>query len=91
MESMRKGGSDQAGSGGVSRLPREALDGVMRAWLEILTDRHPEVTWIIGDETAAARHSPSDRVEKPIAISKSSGRAREPRDRLRPLGISRLK
>jgi hypothetical protein len=46
MESMREGGSDQAGSGGVSRLPHEALDGVMRAWLEILHQRHPEVTWM---------------------------------------------
>lgn len=57
MESMREGGSDQAGSGGVSRLPREAVEGVMRAWLEILRERHPEVTWIIGEEIAAACHS----------------------------------
>ncbi len=25
---------------------REAREGVMRAWLEILRERHPEVTWI---------------------------------------------
>jgi hypothetical protein len=30
----------------VSRLPREAREGLMRAWLEILLERHPSVTWI---------------------------------------------
>ena len=41
MESMREGCSDQAGSGGVSRLPREAVEGVMRTWLEILENVIP--------------------------------------------------
>jgi hypothetical protein len=27
-------------------IPREAREGVMRAWLEILRQRHPGVTWI---------------------------------------------
>jgi len=30
----------------MSRLPREARDGVMRVWLEILRERHPSVTWV---------------------------------------------
>jgi hypothetical protein len=30
----------------MSRLPREARDGLMRAWLEILRERHPEVSWL---------------------------------------------
>jgi hypothetical protein len=30
----------------VSRIPREARDGLMRAWLEILRERHPGVTWV---------------------------------------------
>jgi hypothetical protein len=30
----------------MSRLPREAREGLMRAWLEILRERHPEVAWI---------------------------------------------
>jgi hypothetical protein len=30
----------------MSRLPREARDGLMRAWLEILRDRHPGVSWL---------------------------------------------
>jgi hypothetical protein len=33
----------------MSRLPREARDGLMRAWLEILRQRHPEVTWIAAE------------------------------------------
>jgi hypothetical protein len=34
----------------MSRLPREARDGLMRAWLEILKERHPEVSWITRDD-----------------------------------------
>jgi hypothetical protein len=30
----------------VTQLPREARDGLMRAWLKVLTDRHPEYTWV---------------------------------------------
>jgi hypothetical protein len=28
------------------RLPREAREGLMRAWLEILRERHPGVDWL---------------------------------------------
>jgi hypothetical protein len=38
---------------GVNRLPREARDGLMRAWLEILKERHPAVTWIAKEATPA--------------------------------------
>lgn len=27
-------------------IPREARDGLMRAWLDILQERHPGVTWV---------------------------------------------
>jgi len=30
----------------VSTLPREAREGLMRAWLELLKDHHPGVNWI---------------------------------------------
>ncbi len=30
----------------MSTLPREAREGLMRAWLELLKDRHPGVNWI---------------------------------------------
>jgi hypothetical protein len=32
--------------GEMSRIPREAREGLMRAWLSILSAKHPEVTWI---------------------------------------------
>ena len=31
---------------GVNTLPRDARDGLMRAWLKVLSDRHPNVTWV---------------------------------------------
>ncbi len=30
----------------MSTLPREAREGLMRAWLELLKDHHPGVSWI---------------------------------------------
>jgi hypothetical protein len=53
----------------VSRIPREARDGLMRAWLEILREQHPDVTWLsledaslIDDEnTDSASVSPAER------------------------------
>ena len=30
----------------MSSLPREAREGLQRAWLDILRERHPGVTWI---------------------------------------------
>jgi hypothetical protein len=30
----------------MSRIPREARDGLMRAWLAILQEKHPQFTWI---------------------------------------------
>jgi hypothetical protein len=27
-------------------IPREARDGLMRAWLESLREQHPDVTWL---------------------------------------------
>jgi hypothetical protein len=38
----RSGGAE----GRLTKLPREARDGLMRAWLKVLSDRHPEVTWV---------------------------------------------
>jgi hypothetical protein len=29
-----------------NRLPHAAREGLMRAWLAVLSQRHPEVTWI---------------------------------------------
>jgi hypothetical protein len=35
-----------AETGLMTRLPAEARDGLMRAWLEILREKHPEVSWV---------------------------------------------
>lgn len=34
----------------MSRLPGEARDGLMRAWLEILRERHPSATWVPAEQ-----------------------------------------
>jgi hypothetical protein len=31
---------------GTRMIPHEARDGLMRAWLAILQERHPDVAWI---------------------------------------------
>jgi hypothetical protein len=30
----------------MAAIPREARDGLMRAWLEILREQHPDVSWL---------------------------------------------
>jgi hypothetical protein len=43
------------------RLPREAREGLMRAWLAILQARHPQLTWIpCRTESEAAAHPGDD-------------------------------
>jgi hypothetical protein len=54
----------------VSRLPCEARDGLMRAWLEILRDRHPSVTWVPveqGEQDIAMGPDPPENTERPQA------------------------
>lgn len=34
----------------MSGLPREARDGIMRAWLEILRERHPGTNWLPAEQ-----------------------------------------
>lgn len=43
----------------MSRIPREARDGMMRAWLEILRERHPGVSWVPVEQE---RHEAAARV-----------------------------
>jgi hypothetical protein len=67
----RKVGEDPVDNGRrrcATALPREARDGLMRAWLSVLHDRHPNVTWVpapslftetsIEPERAARRDQP---------------------------------
>jgi hypothetical protein len=47
----------------VAHLPREAREGLMRAWLEILRDRHPRATWVPAEQVKqhlAMQRSPSE-------------------------------
>ena len=30
----------------MTTIPREAREGLMRAWVTLLREKHPEVTWI---------------------------------------------
>jgi hypothetical protein len=49
----------------VARLTREAREGLQRAWLEILQQRHPGVTWTIRStepEDAQVETAPEDDV-----------------------------
>jgi hypothetical protein len=32
-------------------IPREAREGLMRVWLEILHERHPGTSWIVEEST----------------------------------------
>jgi hypothetical protein len=54
----------------MSRIPREARDGLMRAWLEILRDRHPQVTWIAADNemavSSAGEKQPKTQASVPV-------------------------
>ena len=49
----------------MAHLPREAREGLMRAWLEILRERHPDVTWLplddgsVNDDETTSSASPS--------------------------------
>ena len=45
----RSGLGERTGSPVSGRLPPEAREGIKRAWLEILKQRHPAVTWIAED------------------------------------------
>jgi hypothetical protein len=39
-------GEDKERGSDVTLLPIEAREGLMRAWLEILRERHPDVIWV---------------------------------------------
>jgi hypothetical protein len=47
-------------AGGVTAIPREAREGLLRAWLKVLSDRHPDVTWV----PAPAAHEISHKGEE---------------------------
>jgi hypothetical protein len=54
-------------------IPHEARDGLMRAWLAILQERHPNVSWIPVTETppepapSTSRAETTDQPTAPMA------------------------
>ena len=42
-------------------LPKEARDGLMRAWIDILRERHPGVEWVEKRERSSSKSRPDER------------------------------
>jgi hypothetical protein len=42
----------------MAHLNREAREGLMRAWLEILRKRRPDVSWVSAAETGSLEDHP---------------------------------
>ena len=53
----------------MSRIPREARDGLMRAWLEILREQHPDVSWLPLEDVSPTDDENTD----PVAASPEAG------------------
>lgn len=53
------------------RLPQEARDGLMRAWLEILRERHPGVEWVPAEQERVQ----AEPGKQPSATSVAAGSA----------------
>jgi hypothetical protein len=48
----------------MARLSREAREGLMRAWLEILREKHPGVSWVSSAEAGSLEDHPSATPER---------------------------
>jgi hypothetical protein len=56
----------------VSRIPREARDGLMRARLEILRERHPGTDWITVGETPPEDIQPTNAMKETVELLPSA-------------------
>lgn len=45
----------------MASITREAREGLMRAWLEILRERHPDMTWVPAEQAVSEGESPTDK------------------------------
>jgi hypothetical protein len=52
----------------VSQIPREAREGLMRAWLEILRERHPGVLWVALSGDEGVRETKGDELNNSSAL-----------------------
>jgi hypothetical protein len=54
----------------VTRITRDARDGLMRAWLEILREKHPGVSWVpVAEATQSEDHPPLAMPDSPAPIA----------------------
>lgn len=54
----------------MTRITREAREGLMRAWLEILREKHPGVTWVpVAEATSTEDHPSSAMPDSPAAVA----------------------
>jgi hypothetical protein len=57
-------------------IPREAREGLMRAWLEILRQRHPNVTWVpVRAEHQSEEKTPAQTEPDLVLMSTTGDRA----------------
>ncbi len=56
--------SKQAGAQHAQGIPGQARDGLMRAWLDILHERHPGVTWIPVQAVEISEKRPRSRPDR---------------------------
>ena len=64
----------------LSRIPKEARDGLMRAWIAILEERHPGTKWIDAEQQpprpAGTKWIDAEQQPPRSAGSSTSGRPR---------------
>jgi hypothetical protein len=53
----------------MAAIPREARDGLMRVWLEILRERHPDTSWIPARESPREEGSLTEAPDETTALS----------------------
>jgi hypothetical protein len=56
----------------MTAFPREAREGLMRAWLKVLNDRHPQVTWVPVDPNLVTTTANAATVAQPKELATSA-------------------
>ena len=70
MWSLVAAGAASRHEGGlVTRVTREARDGLMRAWLEILREKHPGVSWVSAAEAGSLEDHPSAKPDRTVDLA----------------------
>jgi hypothetical protein len=56
----------------MSRLPRKARDGLMRAWLDILYERYPDVRWVRAQQAEAQEDASNNEASSNASLAASA-------------------